>query len=264
MKVIQYIQKKIDDNDLKSFILDCYKSSEIRHQLYALCILIEIKFELLPIEHFNDVVKSILSKGLALNFQNFTKERANTYSSESKIDKPIYSRVVTKDTFNGYIGDFKFNEPYIDFEKIKINGWSTRNGTVWITLKDELNNVINNSIDNIYKANDVCDFLGLPREYEDVEYFKINYSSNFNECVFQPNSSNVLWHYNYVLFLAYKKDDGFGRTYNENGFRFGREQVHSKSYYFDNEFNAEIIGLISEKYPINDNIINEAKKRLEI
>jgi hypothetical protein len=264
MKVIEHININFDDGNLKTFILDCYNSTDLKHQLYALCILIEIKFELLPIEHFEEVVKNILNNGLNINFQNFIKARANTYSAECKINKPIYSRVVNKDTFVGYIGDFKFNQPYIDSEKIKINGWSTRNGTVWITPKKDLEYVINNAFDNIYRANEVCDFLGLPREFDDVEYLKINYSPNFSECVFQPNSSNVLWHYNYILFLAYKKEDGYGRTYNENGYPFGREQVHSKSFYFDNAFNVEKIGLVSEKHPINDNIINEAKKRLEL
>ncbi len=264
MKVIEHIKSNFDDGELKTFILNCYNSTDLKHQLYALCILIEIKYELLPIEHYKDVIETISSKGKTLDFQNFTAERTNSYSSECISGKPIYSRVVTKDTFVGYIGDFRFNEPYIDFDKIKRNGWSTKNGTVWVTPKDELDDVISKTYDNTYKANEVCDFLGLPREYDDVEYLKINYSSKFNDCVFQPNSSNVLWHYKYILFLAYKKEDGFGRTYNENGYKFGKEQVHKKSFYHDDEFNAEKIGVISEKYPINDKIIYEAINRLEV
>ena len=265
LRLQNHILNNIISSELREMLFSFLSAKNINENLLAICILIELKYSLLEESHHIDVINELKNKKLDINFKNYTEHRNIEMTIEYLEEfKPQYSRVVDKVTFDVYIGSFKFKSPIIDKYKIERNGWSSRNGIVWITPKEELDRVLMDATYKDYPANDVCDFLGFPREESDIKYIKIDYSLNFPEKIFQPNSSNRLWHYEYNLFIPYKQFDNFGRTFNQNGLEFAKEQVHSKSVYYDEHFEALDIGKSSAKYPVNDQIIELAVNRLEL
>jgi hypothetical protein len=175
-----------------------------------------------------------------------------------------YSRVVGIETFKTRIGSIKSKSFRIDPSKIRINGWPSLNGIVWVTPTKKINEIWENSKTKTFSANDICDYLGFPRDEPDKEYVKVDYSPDFPENLYQPNSSNRLWFYKFNLFLSHPFTDNYGVTYNENGITFAKELVHEKSTFVDDKFLAHKIGRASTRFPIHDNIIVEARKRLGI
>ena len=260
MNETNFIDRQIIDNRLKVFLLELFNSSEKNENILCYCILIELKNELLEENFFVSIINEIEKKGGFLNFSNFIENFKIEFDNECKVNKSIYSRIVNKDTFETYVGSFAFNTPKISEAKIKAFGWSTGNGVVWITPKKELNKLIQ-SVKSKDKANTAIDYVGFPRDIGDIHFIKIDYSPNFDECVFQSNSSNAYWWAEYILFLSFKKDSGYGLTYNDNGVIFAKEQVHKKSYYYDDFFEASYLGKTSKSTKINDTILEEAKRR---
>ena len=91
----------------------------------------------------------------------------------------------------------------------------------------------------------------------------VNYSEDFNEEVFQPNTSNADFNFIDILYISHLSRNGFGKTYNENNITFAREHIHKKSHYFDDNFNAQYLGEISEDSSFTKSkILKEALSRL--
>lgn len=247
---------------LKEFVKCLVASSEKKENQLGYYILMELSFELLDIQHFNDILDKISSQQTSVTFNSFITNRPNITSNECLLSDILYSRVVAKDAFHEFYGGFDFDEPYINNEMVKSNGWSTRNGIVWVTPTNEINSLIETLKNKTNISDTVCDYLGIQRQVDDVEYYKIDYSPNFKDCCFQPNSSNILWCYDNILFIPYKKYDFFGRTYNENGVIFAREQVHAKSFFVDEKFHVSSLGQATKGQGVYENLILEIKNRL--
>ena len=93
----------------------------------------------------------------------------------------------------------------------------------------------------------------------------INYSEDFPDDFYQPNSTNAGLQNPEALFISYNNDDGFGLTYNENSVEYAKEQIHKKSTFFDGKFKAIYIGKISVDTGFTRNeILNQAKARLRL
>lgn len=256
-----YIDSKIHSSELGNLLKIFIKSKNLNEQLYGHCLLIELKFGLTSENILNDLINELKRNSLTINCENFILRRNTEFSNKFNDSKPQLARVVDKSTFVGYVGSFKFNKkPTIDKIKISLNGWSTRNGIVWVTPKDEIDTVWHKCKNNSSPADDICDHLGFPRD-RNQEYIKIIYDKIFPEPLYQPNSSNRLWHYEYNLYISHNNKDSFGRTYNQNSVPFARELVHKKSYFYTDKFQAIPLGRSSVKLPINNNIISEALSR---
>ncbi|WP_422081460.1 hypothetical protein [Ulvibacterium sp.] len=264
MDITIELKKYIKDSWLRQSIQSLYENGKKNEKLLTFCLLIEIKHGLVGIDNMKRVFELFSKNSILVTAKNFGENREKVFSEELKDNKPQFARVVDKDTFKNYIGTFRSRKiPRIDKKKIvdEGKGWSTKNGIVWITPKEELDIVFENCKTERHPASTICDYLGFPRE-ENLEYVQVNYSPNFPDSVFQPNSSNRLWHYEYNLFISHKKLDGYGRTWNPNSILFAKELVHKKSMYFDNLFKARYLGESESKFPINDTILDEAFNRL--
>lgn len=261
-KVKHFISAYVKSPELKGFLEQLYTSTSTNEQLLCMCLLIELKYQLVDEHVLVDRINDLKLAGQPLDFTNFTLNRPIHFSNEYKGTKITYSRVVDKRTFDNYIGSFKFKRPFVEGAKIAMNGWSTRNGIVWVTPKSEIAEIWSIAKKQRETANMICDHLGFPRDMQDQYYYRIDYSPDFPEKIFQPNSSNRLWHYPYNLYLSIMDLDCFGLTYNENKVTPAREQVHSRSHFFDNKFTAEYLGRATKKMPVNERIIEMAKERL--
>lgn len=268
-EIVPYIDRHIVEPRLNAMLKSFYQSGRLNEQLLCVCILIELKHDLIELSNLIDTLDELEKKGLDINFKQFTRHRAKFHSEEHIGVKPRYARVVDGDTFKNYIGSWKHKDPEVDDlmeidpGKIEDNAWSSGNDIVWITPKQDIDRIWARCKTDEDSASMICDHLGFPRDEGDRKYVKIDYSPHFDEQTFQPNSSNRLWHYEYNLFVPFKKLDRFGRTFNQNQVDIAKEQVHVRTTFYDNEFSAVFLGTSSEQHPVNDRIIVEAKKRLD-
>lgn len=189
----KYINKNIKSSELKKFLLKIALSKEISHRLLCCCILIELKNNLITKDDLTSTIDYLKTNGLDINFNSFIKNREQKFSKKQKGRKKQYTRIVDKTTFENRIGSFRNRSAKIDRKKIAINGWSTKNGVVWVTPLDELILIWEKCKNKKYPADDILDHLGFPRDEEGF-YVRINYSPDFPEETYQPNSSNRLWH----------------------------------------------------------------------
>jgi hypothetical protein len=265
--ISSYIRSNVSNARLKKFLMSLISSTEVNEKLLCLCILIDLKYDLLKEDDYSEVCKEGKSCCTA-DYETLMPKVFSNYHKENT----SYSRVVPLESFKTRMGSFKNESIWIDRDKIEKNGWSSADGIVWITLRKEIEEIIENSKGNEFSANDVCDFVGFARDYNRIatssprtqskEFVVVHYSDNFNDCVFQANSSNADWAFLSTLFICYDKKDGFGRTYNENGIRFGKERIHRTSYYFDDKFVPVRIGSASQETLTRDGILDEASDRL--
>lgn len=260
----EYIAKNIKDLRLKEFLLELDNSLNINERLLAHCIAIELQSSLTEERILIETFKVIDFKSVKLDFSTFTnQDNRKIHLSKLLVGNRIpYSRIVSKPTFRTRIGSMRYKSFRIDNDKIMQRGWPNGNGIIWVTPTVKINEVWEKSKSKKFPANDICDFLGFPRNEPDNEYVKIDYSPDFTGDLYQPNSSNRRWIYEYNLFLSNPYTDNYGLTYNENGVPFAKELVHEESSYVDDKFSAHNIGRSSTRFPIHDNIINEARKRL--
>ncbi len=236
-KVINYINRKITCNSLKKFLINLISSVEINEKLLCLCILIELKNSLLDEVVYCKIIDYVKSLGLTVSYETFT-DNITIVFNEKYLKRIKFSRVVTYPVYEKYIGSFRNNRFEINEQKIKDYGWSTGNGVVWVTPQSEIATIISNAKPKRFPADDVCDHVGFARTKSFantrsprkpyLEFVVVNYSDKFDEDVYQSNSLNANWKADDILFVSYPKLDGFGRTYNENGVVFAKEQVHEK------------------------------------
>lgn len=116
----------------------------------------------------------------------------------------------------------------INDSKVEISG---RNSMVWISPAEEVQYVIDNFPDTLW-ASKLCDKYGLPLNINPLlnEYIACFYPTGIEVGGRQPASINADWGWGEGLFLSYKRDDHFGRSYcvqsgNSNA---GKERIHFK------------------------------------
>lgn len=291
-KVIDHIESEIKNSQLKSFLLKLIASRIKNRNLLCLCILIDIRYDLLKETDYVAIITTIKP----LNFSQFVKSFVYDFkkgiytnisfscefSGHRCFARESYSRILDLDSFEAYVAGIahdvkklKFKDNlHIDKKQIKKEGWSGGNGTVWITPTDLIEMVLVDTDGDEYKANKICDYVGFPRtkklftmhsSINPGHYVMINYSEDFNAEVYQPNSTNAKFENPEMLFISYNKDDGFGLTYNENYPEFAQEQIHQKTKFIDDKFKAVYVGQISiDKKFSRKGILSQAMKRLNI
>ena len=285
--VINRINTTVKDDALKKFLVKLIKSDVVNENLLCLCILVDLKYFLLEENQYVTIINDIISLGIIVDFHNFTNafilDRtkiifACDYSCHSCCDRKPFSRTVDLNTFNLYIGGYdhepsrlRFREELeISEDKINTAGWSSGNGVVWVTPSHKVNWILDIAETDAYQADKICDHVGWART--DVFFDKtgghfvlINYSEDFDDKVYQPNSTNAGFQYPDTLFVSYNNDNGFGLTYNENSVEYAKEQIHEKSSFFDDKFEAIYVGEMSVDTGFTrSDILDEAMARLNI
>ncbi len=289
-KTIKYIKDTIVENKLQETLIQLISSKEKNEKLLCLCVLIDIKNGSLNENDCSNFCKDCSSIDDNCTLYN---KKMSLICRNSQSNKSTFAKIVSLTGFVAYIGKVKHLSKKrqikknlsdkidleIDSKKIREEkGWSGPLGVAWVTQKEKLTEKIRDSELEKFPANNVCDFVGFSRKpdgkllttspKQSGEFVVIHYSDKFCEKVYQPNSSNANWFDIDILYLSYKKYDGFGRTFHENtlkGRDFAKEQVHEKSNYYDDNFKAFHIGKASEDTDFNrDNMLDEAYYRLEI
>jgi hypothetical protein len=279
--VIKYIRDNIVDIELQKTLIQLISSKEKNEKLLCVCLLIDIKNGSL-----NESDCSVFCKDCSSIDDNCAlyNKKMSVICRNNQSNRSTFAKIVSLNGFADYFGKVKhLSKKRIDLEidSVKIReetGWSGPMGVAWVTEKEKLLEKITKSEHEPFPANNVCDFVGFSRKPDGklltttpkhlMEFAVIHYSDKFCEKVYQPNSSNANWFDKDILYISYKDDDGFGRTYHENTLNkrdFAKEQVHEKSNYYDDNFKAFHIGKALEDIGFNrDKILDEAYYRLEI
>ena len=272
-EIFAHIDANIGSTPVKSFLVDLFRSPDTNRRLLCLCLLIDIKFGLLAETDVSRVIDDLISRAILVNYDNFVDSLPKLFRGKF-VSRVRVARVISKPVYLSYVGSFSHRGLIIDAAKITTFGWSSGTGIVWVTPERELNDVIMRSASSPFPADEVCDHLGMartpnlastrsPREPY-LEWIAITYSPHFPDDLYQSNSSNAFWKNPDLLFVSFRRLDGFGRTFNEVGVGVAREQVHERSFYFDSEFHAESVGKMSVYAPPRVNILTEAFNRLAL
>lgn len=139
-----------------------------------------------------------------------------------------------------------FKQKYYKLDKIKeFSGWK---GLTWITSYEDLKECLRKYSDDTNTVNHVIDRLGLdpvPKNIlgEPDKYIYIKFPDKFLVTCYQPTTLYGFWKETGGLYLSYKKENGYGKTYSTSGKSLPmKERVFRNSSYCNNEFVPNVLG----------------------
>jgi hypothetical protein len=268
------------------FIDALEKGQSIDLQL-AGCIAIDIKYGLIDTFEYEKIILEFVNNFTLYNildFHGFIQNRYTKKNCFSNICKPNPNieniRILREAIFDKFYSStykYKSSTPKkykIEGSLIRKYGWSGGKDIVWITPFDEFEALLSSFVTDGERANAALDYVGFPRDQNIImtgspltggidTYLYIKYPRSFNDICYQPNATNADWSNIKVLYVSYNKAyNGYGKTYNTNGQIFAKEQIHGKSFFWeDKAFEAHRIGQPSISSTDKSNIFAEILKR---
>jgi len=279
---------KIEDSS-KKILNEIINASDYKVRLFGINLLIDAFSNNISLKDIDNILKIIKSKTtsqitldnvqMGIDSLRFIRKAGILGQDFSNVPEQ-YSRVISKTVFDKFIsnsGRRRYTK-YKHLQKLEISktkilkaGWSGFNDIVWITPYELLMNEINKTEpQNVPSI--VLDYIGKQKypntgslmKSGNPEFVLIKYSSKFPDKCYKPNATNgdiPLNSLDYYLYISYKKEDSFGRTYNDQKIPFAKERIHEKTFYYDDEFEAYYLGELTVFDTKIDNIIDEAIKR---
>lgn len=102
------------------------------------------------------------------------------------------------------------------------------NRIVWVSPSDEIDHIINNIPADEW-ATHVVNKYGLPVRSGKQEYLALKYPPGHHVICTQPTSVSADWQWKDGLFLSFKRQDSFGRTFtiSSGDTNNGKERIHA-------------------------------------
>lgn len=292
---------KIKNNELKESITKWLKEIETSDdndaKRFLICLGIDLKTGLLKKESILQILTQIDFLNTELNYlrefdliiaRDGGKQYTNSMCHDKEFAKDKYAVIVywskilkkyIEKKSKGLVPVSRSEEDkiYHDFffEKTKslsnINEWAGWKGLVWVLPYNDLRNDLVLPQDKESIINLIIDKTGLnppstspSRLLENDELLYILYPDDFHVMCYQPTVLSGCWVDTNGLYLSYKRDDGYGRTYSTSGGKYSnKERVHTWS-----DLNHSLFALVSIGYPngnlkkdLSDQIILEGLNR---